>query len=234
MNPIAATASSPLGQEYRLERKGFWIGVWCAAFFALVGVASVWMALTNSDGSFARPIPFAIVSGTFFGLLTLLGLHLLRAYHVERLLLWEDRVKVIGSFRTREVKFAEVERAEWRLHWSVGGSLALHTGAVRVVIHFSNYGYAGARIRDYLHVAIPLERQECWDMYSMANMPPTPEMHERVQRQARWVIDQLALVGVVLLWLGITDVYNDPAMRWVSIVCGVVTGMFYLFARQSG
>jgi hypothetical protein len=234
MHPVAAPASSKLGQEYRLPRSYFRLGVVGASFFSLAGVTSVWMALANFDGSFARPVAAAVVFGTFWGALTLLGLYLVRAALVERLVVWEDRVRVVGSFRTREVKFNEVERAKWRRIGNPGGSLVLYAGTVRLVVYFANYGDHGPRLRDFFRAAIPVERQERWDVFS-ETFVPTPEKVEQGRRRAKWGFAVFAVFGAVLLGVGIADPLNDPAWRWQSIIFGGLTVAFgaYAFARAS-
>jgi hypothetical protein len=235
MHPVAAPANSHLGQEYRLPRSYFWLGIVCAIFFFVAGVTSAWAAWTNIDGSFRYPKETAVGFAIFWGLFLLLSLYVLRAYLIERLLVWEDRVKVIGSFRTREAKFAEVERARWRLWGNPGGSVVLHGPGGRVVIYFANYGRVHAeRLRDFLRAAIPVERQEGWDRFTEVFIP-TPQKTEKARRAAKWGFAIFAVFGAVLLGVGIADPLNDPVSRWQSIIFGALTVVFgaYCFARVS-
>lgn len=234
MQPVAAPAASKLGQEYRLPRSYFRLGVGCALVFSAAGVASVWAALANADGSFRHPVTAAVVFGVFWGLLTLLGLYLARAALVERLVVWDDRVRVVGSFRAREVRFDEVERAKWRRIGNPGGSLVLYAGGVRLVVYFANYGDHGPRLREFFRAAIPEERQERWEAYA-ETFVPTPEKTEKGRRRAKRGFAVFAVFGAVLLGVGIADPVNDPVWRWQCIISGALTVAFgaYAFARVS-
>jgi hypothetical protein len=216
---VAAPTDSPLGQEYRPPRYYFWIGASCTAFFVVMMGASIWALLTNVDDSFAGPV-MATICGTILGLFALLGLWILWAYHVERLLLWEDRVRYIGTFRTREVQLAEVERAKWRLMGDPGGSLVLYAGDVRLVMYFANYGDHGPRIRDFFRSAIHLDRQERWEAFSDTHMPPSSEKKEKMRRQAKWVFAVYAVIGAMFLGIGIADPFHDVGKRWLNLILG--------------
>jgi hypothetical protein len=238
MQPVAAPAASRLGQEYRLPRSYYWLGLGCAASFALMGVVSAWAAWTNIDGSFRHPKETAVFFLVFWGAFTLLGLFLVRAYLVERLLVWEDRVKAIGSFRTREVMFTEVERVKWRLWGNPGGSVVLYGPGVRLVIWFANYGSVHSeRLRDFFRAAIPVERQEAWERYD-ETFTPTPAKWERAKKARRWGYIILAVMGAGLLSVGLIDPFNDPATRWTNLIFGTLSVAFagyVLFAdRRTG
>src|SRR5262245_15936875 len=205
MHPVAAPATSRLGQEYRLPRSYLWLGVVCAAAFFVAAVMSVWAAWTNIDGSFRYPKETAVVFGVFWGSLTLLGLYVVRAQLVERLLVWEDRVKQVGSFRTREARFAEVERVRWRRMGNPGGSVVLYAPSVRLAIWFANYGSVHSeRLRDFIRAAVPVERQEGWDRYAELFVP-TPEKTAKARRAAKWGFAGFAVLGAGLLGVGIAD-----------------------------
>jgi hypothetical protein len=226
MNPVAARAASQLGIEYRLPKSYFWLGLVCSAFFVGMGVFSAWIAWTNIDGSFRYPKETAVGFAVFWGLFTLLGVYLMRAYHVERLLVWEDRLRVVGSFRTRDVSFAEVSEARWRVFPAPGESLVLRTPAGKAVVYFGNYGSVhGPRLKEFFRNTLPLEVQTGWEKHDEM-YTPTPAKLERARKARRWAHAILAVMGVGLIAVGVLDPFNDPAQRWTNLVFGVLSVAF--------
>jgi hypothetical protein len=226
MHPVAAPTQSQLGQEYRLAHNYFWTGLVCSIFFAGAGVVSAWAAWTNRDGSFRYPKETAVFFAAFWGTLALLGVYLMRAARVERLWVWEDRARVVGSFRTRDVTFAEVTEARWRVFPAPGGSLVLRTPAGKAVIYFENYGsFHGPRLRDFFRNALTLEVQTGWDKHAETYVP-NPAKGERARKARRWAYVILGLMGVGLIAVGVTDPFNDPALRWQNLILGAVNVAF--------
>jgi hypothetical protein len=233
MSAVAAPADSRLGKEYRLPRYYFWLGIVCTAFFLVMGVGSIWVALANPDGSFRHPEVAAAIFAVFWGLFTLLGVFLVRAYLVERLVVWEDRVRVVGSVRTREARFAEVTRAVWRVFSHPGGSIVLYGPGGKAVIYFGNYGGHGAGLREFFRRAIPEAVQERWERHAELNGPPPPEKVEKARRARKWVYGFLAVSGAGLLAVGLWDPFGDPVMRWQNLIFGSLSLAFgaYCLAR---
>jgi hypothetical protein len=226
MHPVAAPIQSQLGQEYRLAPHSFWTGLICSVFFACAGVASAWVAWTNSDGSFRHPKETAVFMAAFWGTLTLLGAHLVRAARVERLWVWEDRVRVVGSLRTRDVAFAEVTEARWRAFPAPGGSLVLRTPAGKAVIYFENYGrFHGSRMRDFFRSALPVEVQTGWDKHTEMYVP-NPAKLERARKARGRAHGMLAVTGVGLIAVGVINPFNDPLNRWMSLLFGALSVAF--------
>jgi hypothetical protein len=127
-------------------------------FFLAAAVGSIWLALANPDGSFARPVLAAIVFGCGWGGLTLLSLVLLAAYFRMSVFTAEGVVRVNGVFRRRTVVLAEVTRARWR-RWPVGGSLVLRGPAGRVALDFASYD-GGQELVRVFRDNLPAEVQE--------------------------------------------------------------------------
>jgi hypothetical protein len=226
MHPVAAPIKSQLGQEYRLAQNYFWIGLVCSVGFAAAGVVSAWVAWTNADGSFRHPKETAVFFAAFWGMFVLLGVCLMRAARVERLWVWEDRVRVVGSFRTRDVTFAEVTEARWRVFPAPGGSLVLRTPAGKAVIYFENYGsFHGPRLRDFFRTALPAEVQTGWEKHTDTSVP-TPAKLERARKARGWAYGTLGVMGVGLIAVGVIDPFNDPVNRWMNLVFGALSVAF--------
>lgn len=231
---VAAPAGSLLGKEYRLPRSNFWAGAGCAIGFAILGTVSSVMAWTNIDGSFRYPKETAVGCALFWGGLFLMSLYFMRAYLVERLLLWDDRAVVVGSFRTREIHFTEVTQAKWRQWPNPGGSLVLWVREKKAVIHFENYGTVhGNALRVFFSVAIPRDVQTGWETHTNAYVP-TPERIAKNQRIAWRFLGGMAVLGVALVAVGIWNPFNNPDLRWQCIITGGLTAALcgYPFLRR--
>lgn len=230
MHPVAAPVKSQLGQEYRLAQNYFWIGLVCSIFFAVAGVVSAWVAWTNADGSFRHPKETAVFFAAFWGMFTLLGVYLMRAARVERLWVWEDRVRVVGSLRTRDVTFAEVTEARWRVFPAPGGSLVLRSPAGKAVIYFENYGSVhGPRLREFFRGALPLGVQTGWDKHSETYVP-TPAKLDLGRKARAWAYGILGVMGAGLVGVGVIDPFNDPVQRWTNLVFGALSVAFASYA----
>jgi len=178
------------------------------------------------DGSFRYPKETAVGVGVFWGLLALLSVYLMWAYHVERLLMWEDRLRVIGSFCTRDVNFAEITEAKWRVFPAPGGSLVLRTPGGKAVVYFGNYGSVhGPRLKDFFRSALPAELQTGWDAHDEM-YTPTPAKEEHTRKTQRWTNSIMGVMGVGLIAFGVINPVNDPASRWISLIIGTLNVAF--------
>ena len=234
MNAIAAPAGSESGCEYRLSRANLWIGLICSVSFLGMGVLSTWAAWTNVDGSFRYPKEITVFFASFWGMFTLLGIYLIRAYYVERLLVWEDRVRVIGSLRTREVRFTELSEARWRGFPAPGGSLVLRTFDGKAVIHFGAYaGVDVEQLKEFFRGSLPAEAQIGWEKHD-ETYRATPARAKKNRKARRWAHIFLGLVGAGFIALGVIDPFNNPGERWTHLVVGIVNVVFvsYMMAAE--
>lgn len=230
---MVAPADSRLGKEYRLPRSYFRLGLGLTVGFLTIGGVSVWAALTNVDGSFRFPVETATVFAVWWGLMALLGVYVMWASVVERLLLWEDRVRCVGSFRTREVRLADVTRAAWHIGPAGGGSLVLHGPGGKVTVNFPQIEMpARLAVRDYFRTTIPESLQDGWAKYALF-YEPTPERIEKARRTEKWLYAVLAVVGAGMVVLGVV-VDDDSAERWKIIIFGGLQAVIsvYLFIRS--
>ena len=213
---VAAAAGARLGREYRPARVAFWVGLGCTVAFLAAGVGSVWVALANPDGSFARPVTTAIGFGVFWGLLTLLSASILWSAVVERVVLWEDRVRVVGLRRTREVRFADVTRAEWAFRPATGEAVVLHAPGGPVTVSFSLFEPPNREgVKDFLRCSIPASLQSG---------------HEQAaRREMKWVAALIGLCSVALIGLAFL-MEDDPVERWFLVAVGAVGCVVAFFA----
>jgi hypothetical protein len=217
------TPDPGLGKTYRLSRTFLWTGVLCTPLFLAMGVGSVWAALANPDGSFRYPVETALIFACFWGAFTLLGVSLIRAYLRERLEVSAEWVRMVGLFRTREVRLADVWRAEWK---GAGGRLVLRGPDTRVVIWLPNYSRAEqAELREFFRRALPTDIQEGWERHEQLWVP-TPEKVAAAVRARRWIYVVLLVMGVGLVGFGAWDPLNDPALRWQNLIFGNLSVAF--------
>src|SRR5262249_33928900 len=188
---------------YKLPKSYLIISLLGVVLFAAATIGGIALPLANPDGSFARPVLAAIISGLFFCCLMLLCIYLLVACLYERLYVSSAAVRIAGVFRTKTVIFAEVTRAVWRF-WPRGGSIVLHTDEGRLVIGFANY--EGRReLAAFIRATLPADVQTDYDRYESTNVPGSEafqRLRERNQRTAIWM---QPVCGLGLIALAIWD-----------------------------
>jgi hypothetical protein len=175
------------------------LSLFCLVFFPLVTIGGVAVTLANPDGSFARPVPFAIVWGIFFGGWSILSLYMLLACLRERLYRSSEAICSVGLFRSRTVLFADVTRAVWRC-WPGGGSIVLHTEEVRLAVGFANYA-GGKELADFLRKSLPDGVQVNYERYESTNAPGSAafqRVRERNRRTAVWAGPIIGLAFIAL------------------------------------
>jgi hypothetical protein len=172
-------------------------------FFPLATAGGIVVPLVNPDGSFARPILFAIISGLFFGGWTLLSVYMLVACRRERVYASGEAVRSVGVFRSKTVLFAEVSRAVWRCR-PRGGSVVLHTAEGRLAIGFANYE-GGKELAAFIRAALPTELQTNYDRYESTNVPASRVFQDRQRRDRRTAAVLQPVLGVALLALAFWD-----------------------------
>ena len=102
------------------------------------GIASVYAALTNIDGSFARPITAAWLFGIVWGMFSLLGIYLMAAYARHRLTVTETDISDQGVLRQKTISFAHLNQVTWKLI-PQNGSLVMQSPTSKFKIAFANY-----------------------------------------------------------------------------------------------
>jgi hypothetical protein len=172
-------------------------------FFPLATAGCIVVPLVNPDGSFARPILFAIISGLFFGGWTLLSVYMLVACCRERLYASGEAVRSVGVFRSKTILFAEVSRAVWRC-WPRGGSVVLHTAEGRLAIGFANYE-GGKELAAFIRAALQTELQTNYECYESTNVPASRVFQDRQRRDRRAAAVMQPVLGVALLALAFWD-----------------------------
>jgi hypothetical protein len=175
----------------------------CLALFPLIGVGGIALALVNPDGSFARPVLFAIFDGLLFGGWTLLSTYMLVACRWERLYVSSDAVRIVGVFRSKTALFLDITRAVWR-SWPRGGSIVLHTEEGSVAIGFASYE-GGKELAVFLRGTLPANVQGNFERYESTNLPESlafQHLRERNNRTASWI---LPVCGMALIAIAAWD-----------------------------
>jgi hypothetical protein len=188
---------------YKPPKSYLVLSIFCLTFFPLIGVGGIALSLLNPDGSFARPVLFAIFDGLFFGGWTLLSLYMLVACRRCRLYASSDAIRTVGVFRSMTALFADVTRAVWR-SWPRGGSIVLHTAESRIVIGFANYE-GGKELAGFLHANLPAELQANYERFESTNVPSSVAFQEGRSRQKRSAGVVMPILGVALIALAVWD-----------------------------
>lgn len=194
-----------------------WIGVASATLFLIAAVGFVAGALINPDGSFARPVTAAITFGVFYGGLTLLGVYLIVASRRMKLLTTAEAVQVVGVFRTRTFRIADVTRAVWR-RWPQRGSLVVYCPAGRVPIDFASY-VGGRQLSQHFREKLPLAVQERYDQFETACVPTSEAFQRRLCRERR-ITAPLLYITAVLMVVGFVW------LTWFNWKAGIIYGVF--------
>jgi hypothetical protein len=197
------TQPEPEVWVYKLPKSYLVLGLFGLIFFTLATVGGVALPLVNPDGSFTRPVEFAIVAGLVFGGFTLLSIYMLVAYRRERLYVSSAGIRAVGVFRSRAALFAEVARAVWR-SWPRGGSIVLHTAEGRLAIDFANYE-GGKELAPFLRATLPTDVQSNYERYESTNVRASvafQQLRERNNRTAAWM---LPVCGLALIALAVWD-----------------------------
>jgi hypothetical protein len=161
----ALPITGPDGRSYRPPRLVLVVGIVGTIVFAVAGIASVVIAWTNLDGSFAHPQAFADVAGVIWAGMTLIGVLAIRMYYRYELTITGRTVRLVGILRDREIDLSAVRRAAWR-RLTKRGSLVLIGDDRRLSIDFGNFDRPDAwTIIGFFHTALPANVQENWERF---------------------------------------------------------------------
>ena len=129
-----------------------------------MGIASVFVAVTNADGSFKQPILAAFLFGVFWGAFTFLGIYLWVFSRKYRLEITEDTIEQSGVFTQRRIAIGRIQNVKWR-NWPQGGSIKLRTEDSQMSIELGTSD-SREQLIQFLHAVIPLNAQSGWDTFS--------------------------------------------------------------------
>jgi hypothetical protein len=195
--------NEPSVRVYQPLRKYLWIGAFLLAFFLLMGITSVVVALTSADGSFARPEAAAIIFGCFWSAWVLLSIYVLAFYLRARLRISATAITTVGVFRTATVLLDEITSARWRA-WPAGGSLVLRGPTGRVVIEFAAYS-DGPNLVPFFREALRPEVQHGLERFEATSVPTSEGFQRRKERDRRMSYYTLPLLGGALIAYAIWD-----------------------------
>ena len=125
-----------------------------------MGAVSVFVAATNADGSFERPLLAACIFGVFWGAFTLLGIYLWLFSRRYSLRITDDSIEQVGVFTKRRISLHKLQNAKWR-NWPQGGSIKLTTSDSRLAIELGTTDSRDSLI-EFLHGRIPMSIQTGW------------------------------------------------------------------------
>lgn len=223
MTPTSEASASwdqPDVQVYRRPKAHLVVGVVGLVFFSFLTGAGIALPLLNPDGSFARPVVWAIICGSVGVGFTALSAYLLLAYRRTRLYAAVTAIRHVGVFRSQTVSLTEVRRAVWR-GWPVGGgSVVLHAAGRRLSVHFGNYADPW-QLAAFFREGLPPAVQQRYERFEAANVPDSRAFRRRQDREERWLISLLpaACLGLVALVLW------DPWDGWVRSCIGPPLGL---------
>jgi hypothetical protein len=176
----------------------------CLAFFVFIDIASVTVALLNSDGSSSHPLAMAAFFGLFWSSMVLLSLYLLIAYFRERWTLSDDVVTVQGIVWSYSLRIAEVTEVRW--HRSKFGRIVLRGGGTQQVTLWlgNSPPEERAEIIEFVRTRFPPEIQTGWEDYLAA----LEGKHQPVQSSWVAVLCGLLLAGcggafIYCWWIGL-------------------------------
>jgi hypothetical protein len=128
-----------------------------------MGAVSVFVAATNADGSFERPLLAACIFGVFWGAFTLLGIYLWLFSRRYSLRITDDAIEQIGVFTKRRITFHKLQNAKWR-NWPQGGSIKLTMSDSQMAIELGTTDSRDSLI-EFLYGRIPVSIQTGWDTF---------------------------------------------------------------------
>ncbi|MEX1229815.1 MAG: hypothetical protein WEB58_06225 [Planctomycetaceae bacterium] len=145
--------------EYRLQWYYLLLGVVCLVFFLVMGISSVWAALTNIDGSFKRPILAAWIFGTFWSALVLLCIWVILAYYRELLIIDPTKITQHGIISVKSIALDDVTQVKWG-RYSMNGSVLIRDSSTKIKIHLDNFTRTEIEeIKTFVREAVPEEIQ---------------------------------------------------------------------------
>ena len=183
-----------------------------------MGAVSVFVAATNADGSFERPLLAAWIFGVFWGAFTLLGIYLWLFSRRYRLRITDDAIEQIGVFTKRQVSFHQLQQAKWR-NWPQGGSIKLTTSDSRLAIELGTTDSRDSLI-EFLHGRIPMSIQTGWGAF-LYNREQTNTKKSLSPFWLGMIFYLLALSFVVAWVMGLGGVNLGAAI----VNCGFATYM---------
>lgn len=228
------------GRQYRHSRHSLEIGVATVVLFCLMGVGSVTAALLNSDGSFRYPTAAAVIFGSFWSCMVLVGVWLILIHSRHRLFVDSTTVHVTGCFTTQQVRLANLTKATWK---SFGGSLVIKEHCNIVKIGFGNYTYEEQReLIHFFREALAGREQDGWEQFESRCMPPQVDYKElRAQMQGHLRFAAIAFAAAVpfmnaiLIWLKLNE--GLPKGNWIVVailplaISGAVLCTMWIAAR---
>ncbi|HUQ68150.1 MAG TPA: hypothetical protein VM165_01430 [Planctomycetaceae bacterium] len=219
---------------YRLRRYYFWVGVVGTIFFGLMDAGSVYAAAFNIDGSFPRPVTFAIVFGIVWTAFFLLGIWLILSAVRERLDWFPDRVhqqRVLGG---TTIPFTDIDCAAWWT-WPRGACLVLTaSGQRKIKVDFENFTSRGrVELIEAFHTTIAPELQRDWDAFAKMVDGELPPAMQKIRSRNR----TLVLCGIVfasgLLFTAMA--FRGGPERWIYHLVAILNYLaaLWVFFRPS-
>ena len=201
------------------------VGISCTALFSAIGLASVFMAYFNVDGSFPNPLHAATSFGLFWACFVLLGVCLLLLHRRYRLFVTEDSVRQRGVVSDRTVTLSQVRELKWR-RYPAGGSVQLSATDGRLKIDLGNFVQSERdELVSFLLESVPEGRQLGWSKFQ-EQFQDSPERRMRSRRSSQVVSLLLGIHSVAFLvfWgLGLGNQY---------LVVAIVNAAFLVYFRR--
>jgi hypothetical protein len=177
----------PEGKEYRVSRMYLVISIVGLLFFTAMGTYTFYAAWTNMDNSFPNPVADAIVFGGGWIIPALASIWSMVFCIRGRLFVDPGGVRIKGIFRTREVRFNEVNRAAWKISGRAG-KLVLYDPSGKVAVEFGSYASNQNELMRYFVLALAGHDQKDWErfaeFYNVNRQPMRAAPHESEQAQA--------------------------------------------------
>jgi hypothetical protein len=223
--------SLPSERMYRYPKVCLPVGLLGLAFSAVMIGMGVALLLLNADGSLPQTI-LAIVCVGVFGGFALLSLYLLLAYRGDRFITSDVAIRHDGVLRSTTLPLAHITRAVWR-SWPRGGSVVLYTTCDRLAVHLGNYESAG-ELAAFFRENLPAEVQERYERFESYFVPDSKTFHRRQDREQRFFIGSMAVMGAGLVVLAFWDPYG--ARPWFAVPASItiVMGVRALLERWRG
>lgn len=164
--PQSRTVHQPV-REYRITLRFWLIAGICTPLFAVMGIVSTWLALTNADGSFPNPRLFATVLGIFWSMFTLLGLWMLGTCWRTRLVFDRDSIFQQRCFTSSTIDLSGVQQIIWSMY-PAGGSIIVKSLRKKIRIELGTFTQADQlEIMKWVRDTFPDSMQAGWDRFHL-------------------------------------------------------------------
>lgn len=151
-------------KTFRLKEETLKTGIFCLLCFLAMGTFSVvCTTLVPPPKARLQPVHMAMVFGVFWGAISCLAIWILLAYWRERLTVNDETVIQRGVFRTRVIRFNEVDKLVWR---PAPPQLQLIAETTKLKIHFVNFSMADQlSLIQHVQQRTPNAVQVNWEMF---------------------------------------------------------------------